>query len=236
MTRLLRDADASAPVSTSRLLPDGVSFPPGPEWPATVRYREIVLRALRRSDKTRWERVRQLNREWLREWDATPPPGSELPPASFGEMARRLNRRGHDGTMLPWAICIDDTYPDQITAARKCTFVGQVTVAGISYGSARWAHIGYWIDEAYAGRGIVPVSVALATDYCFQVLGLHRIEINIRPENHNSLRVVQKLGFRHEGLRPQYLHINGAWRDHEGFALHDDEIPEGVLNRYLAGR
>ncbi|MGH3660059.1 MAG: GNAT family N-acetyltransferase, partial [Micromonosporaceae bacterium] len=99
-------------------------------------------------------------------------------------------------------------------------------------GSARWAQIGYWIDQAYAGRGIMPTAVALACDHCFFVVGLHRIEINIRPENAASLRVVEKLGFRREGVRPRYLHIDGDWRDHAAYALHAEEVPEGVLTRW----
>jgi ribosomal-protein-alanine N-acetyltransferase len=77
--------------------------------------------------------------------------------------------------------------------------------------------------------------VALATDHCFRALGLHRMEICIRPENGPSLRVVEKLGFRYEGLRRRYIHINGLWRDHFCFALVAEEVPEGVLHRWRSG-
>ena len=72
--------------------------------------------------------------------------------------------------------------------------------------------------------------------FCWQVMRLHRIEICIRPENGRSLRVVEKLGFREEGMRPRFLHINGDWRDHRVFALNAEEVPDGLLNRYLADR
>jgi ribosomal-protein-alanine N-acetyltransferase len=111
--------------------------------------------------------------------------------------------------------------------------VGQLTVGGITWGSLRSAHVGYWIDRDFAGRGIVPTAVALATDHCFAI-GLHRVEINIRPENAASRRVVEKLGFRAEGLRPSFLHIDGEWRDHLAFALTQDEVPDGVLARWKA--
>ena len=65
---------------------------------------------------------------------------------------------------------------------------------------------------------------------------MHRMEICIRPENAPSLRVVEKLGFRYEGLRRRYIHINGDWRDHFCFALVAEEIPVGVLRRWLDGR
>jgi len=113
--------------------------------------------------------------------------------------------------------------------------VGQLTVGGISWGSLRSAHIGYWVDQRVAGRGIMPTAVAMATDHCFAT-GLHRIEINIRPENVASRRVVEKLGFRPEGLRPRYLHIDGDWRDHLSFALTVDEVPGGLVARWNASQ
>ncbi|MEK9665298.1 MAG: GNAT family protein, partial [Candidatus Nanopelagicales bacterium] len=114
--------------------------------------------------------------------------------------------------------------------------LGQVTVGGIARGSLQSAYIGYWIDQRYAGRGIMPTAVAMATDHCFIAGGLHRVEINIRPENAASLRVVEKLGFRNEGMRERYLHIDGGWRDHVTFALCAEEVPEGLLARWQAVR
>jgi ribosomal-protein-alanine N-acetyltransferase len=67
------------------------------------------------------------------------------------------------------------------------------------------------------------------------VLHLHRMEICIRPENGPSLRVVEKLGFRYEGLRRRFIHINGEWRDHYSFALVAEEVPRGVLRRWREG-
>jgi ribosomal-protein-alanine N-acetyltransferase len=70
-------------------------------------------------------------------------------------------------------------------------FVGQVTVSNIVRGSAQFASIGYWIDQQCAGRGIMPRAVAMAIDHCLTTAGLHRVEVCIRPENTNSLRVVE---------------------------------------------
>ena len=114
--------------------------------------------------------------------------------------------------------------------------VGQLTVAGITWGSMCSGHVGYWVDREVAGRGVMPTAVALAVDHCFRSVGLHRIEVCIRPENGPSRRVVEKLGFREEGLRPRYLHIDGAWRDHLVFALTAEEVPEGLLSRWHQAR
>lgn len=201
-------------------------------WPVQLRHGEVVLRPLRRRDRRAWDEVRGYNRDWLLPWEATAPPGADPGPPTFGALVRALDAQGRNGQGLPWTLCWDEGGDDP----DRARVVGQVTVSGISRGSAQFAQIGYWIDRRAAGRGLVPTGVALATDYCFATLGLHRIEIAIRPENGNSLRVVEKLGFRYEGLRPAYLHINGAWRDHEVFALHAEEVPGGVLARWEAAR
>ena len=76
---------------------------------------------------------------------------------------------------------------------------------------------------------VIPTALALAGDHALGTLGLHRIEVNIRPENTASLAVVRKLGFRREGLRPHYLHIAGAWRDHVSFALTTEDLAGETL-------
>lgn len=137
-------------------------------------------------------------------------------------MVRRLRAEAREGRSLPFALVVDGA------------FAGQVTVGGISRGSLLGAYVGYWIDERFAGQGVMPTAVALVTDHCFTEVGLHRVEINIRPENTASLRVVQKLGFRQEGIRERYLHIDGDWRDHLTFALCAEDVPQGLLARRLA--
>lgn len=143
---------------------------------------------------------------------------------TFGAMVRSQRQQARQGSLLPYIV------------EAEGRLVGQVTVGGITWGSLCSGHIGYWIDRAVAGRGIMPTAVALATDHCFTVLGLHRIEVNIRPENAASLRVVEKLGFREEGLRKSFLHIDGQWRNHRSFALTADEVPGGLVARWLESR
>ena len=110
-----------------------------------------------------------------------------------------------------------------------------MTVNNIVRGSAQFASLGYWIDRAYAGRGVMPRAVAMTIDHAFGAGGLHRIEIAIRPENTHSLRVVEKLGLREVGYAPRFLHIDGAWRDHLLVALTVEEI-EGSVTGGLVQR
>ncbi|WP_026551915.1 GNAT family protein [Arthrobacter sp. H20] len=194
-------------------------------WPVTLETDNLVLRPVRLRDKKEWSAVRQRNAQWLAPWEASnPAPGGYLP--SYPEMVRSLRKQARGATGLPFLIT------ERSAHLRATAIVGQLTVSTIVWGSAMSATLGYWVDRERAGRGIAPTAVALATDYCFQSLGLHRMEINIRPENAASLRVVEKLGFRNEGLRRNYLHIAGEWADHLSFALTREEAPQGLLVRW----
>ena len=103
-------------------------------------------------------------------------------------------------------------------------FIGQITLGGIVFGAMRGAHIGYWIDQRYANRGFTTKAVSLLTDFGLSDLALHRIEINLRPENEASKRVAEKSGYIFEGMHPRYLHIDGAWRDHATYVKENPRI------------
>jgi len=122
-----------------------------------------------------------------------------------------LKNAGRRGTMLPFMI----VYGGRL--------VGQMNVSNVVHGALRSCTVGYWVDEIVAGRGIAPTALALVIDHCFGAVGLHRVEVDIRPENIPSLRVVEKLGLRREGFYERFLDIDGAWRDHVAFAITFEE-------------
>jgi len=188
----------------------------------TLRDGRTTIRPIRLRDAKALERELDENRGWLRKWEATNPHG----PMNFDVRAsiRGLQQNARAGLGLPFVIEHDGE------------LAGQLNVSSIAYGSLSSATIGYWVSERFAGKGLTPTAVALATDHCFYSVGLHRMEICIRPENEPSLRVVEKLGFRYEGLRRRYIHINGDWRDHFCFGLTVEEVPAGVLGRWRSGR
>ena len=188
-------------------------------WPAWLSSDAVSLRPLTYGDARAWRETRRANAAWLRPWDATAPPGSNARPSSFRSLVWRLHRQARAGTTYPFAVEVDGR------------FAGQVTVNNIVRGSAQFASIGYWIDQRFAGRVIMPLAVAMAIDHCFLLSGLHRIEIAIRPENVNSLRVVEKLGIKECGMAPRYLHIDGDWRDHKLFGITSEECPGGLTKR-----
>lgn len=187
----------------------------------TLSDEHVTIRPIRLRDARTLENELLGNRAWLRRWEASNPYG----PTGFDVKAsiRALQAHARSGGGIPFAMECDGE------------FAGQLNVSGITYGSLSSATLGYWVAERFAGRGVTPTAVALATDHCFFTLGLHRMEICIRPENAPSLRVVQKLGFRYEGLRRRYIHINGEWADHFCFALVVEEVRGGVLRRWKSG-
>ena len=185
-------------------------------------HEDVRLRLVRMKDAKALETLLLEHRSWLRPWEATNPYAPNV--WDTRGMLRSLIRALDDRSGLPFVI------------EHQGKVVGQINVANILHGSVSSAIIGYWIAPTVAGKGITPTAVALVSDYLFNVVGLHRIEIDIRPENAASLRVVQKLGYRFEGLKQRYIHINGAWRDHYVFALTHEEVPKGVLNRWLRGQ
>lgn len=189
------------------------------DWPVRLVDGELVLRPLSTRDHDAWRRARQRNAAWLVPWDATVPPGGEARPTSFRQLVRRLSKQARQGVTYPFALEVDGR------------FAGQVTVNNVVRGSAQFASVGYWIDKDVAGRGLMPRAVAMVVDHCFTAVGLHRIEIAIRPENSNSLRVVEKLEIREVGYAPRYLHIDGDWRDHRLYAITREEVPQGLLHR-----
>ncbi|WP_204163483.1 GNAT family N-acetyltransferase [Nocardioides gilvus] len=188
-------------------------------WPVVLRDAELVLRPIQVADGWEWSRVRLRNADWLQPWEATVPPGAGPGPTTFRELVRGLQRAARAGRMMPFVIEVEGR------------LVGQVTVNNVVRGSAQFASIGYWVDRDVAGRGLVPRAVALAIDHCFEGAGLHRVEICIRPENSNSLRVVEKLGLHEVGFAPAFLHIDGAWRDHRIYAVTTEEVAGSMLQR-----
>ncbi len=171
--------------------------------------------------------MRLANERWLAPWEATKP-GVAWPerhgPGTFAPMLRALRRQARNGTAMPFFITVDGVLS------------GQVTLGPIVRGAMNSAAVGYWVDERVAGRGVMPTALALLVDHSFGMGGLHRVAADIRPENTASRRVVEKLGFREEGLHRRLLHIDGAYRDHLTFAVTAEDVPEGMLRRWRSVR
>ena len=190
------------------------------DWPLTLREGELELRPIRYRDKPVWGQVRRINRDWLTPWEATLPAIHATAKApslnSFYGMVRFNNREARAMRALTLGIWIRD--------GKSSRFIGQITLGGLIFGAYRGGHIGYWIDQRYSGQGLMSWAVRMLTDYAFEVLQLHRIEINMRPENEPSQKVAKNAGYSLEGTRKNYLHIDGAWRDHLSYVRENPKI------------
>jgi ribosomal-protein-alanine N-acetyltransferase len=195
---------------------------PHPGWPARLASGPVEVHPLRRRDAADWSRLRLANEEWLSPWEPTAavPWRERHAPSAYREMRRALGRRARHGTTLPFAIRVDGR------------LAGQITVDNIVRGALRSGFLGYWIAPEVAGRGMASLAVALVCDHAFGPAGLHRLQADIRPENLRSQRLVERLGFRREGLLRRYLDIAGDWRDHLSYALLAEDVPEGAVTRW----
>ena len=182
----------------------------------------MELHPLRRGDAAEWTRLRVANESWLSQWEPSHALGwreRHTPPA-YRAMRRAVLRRANQGTSLPFAVRVDGR------------LAGQVTIDNVVRGALRAGYLGYWLDRDVAGRGMASLAVALVCDHAFREVGLHRLQADIRPENGPSQRLVERLGFRREGLLRRLLDIDGDWRDHYAYALLAEDAPGGVLARW----
>jgi ribosomal-protein-alanine N-acetyltransferase len=103
--------------------------------------------------------------------------------------------------------------------------VGRLQLTGITLGPFLNAHVGYFVSERHNGKGYATDALRQAVDAAFGPLELHRVQAAAIPRNVPSIRVLEKAGFREEGLALRYLQINGAWEDHRLYAVTAEEWP-----------
>jgi [ribosomal protein S5]-alanine N-acetyltransferase len=193
-----------------------------PGWPAILTAGPVTLRPPRRRDSAEWSRIRLGAEDWLSQWEATSSATWQQrnSRSEFQRSVSAMRSAARVGAMLPFML----VYGDRV--------VGQMNVSNVVRGALKSCTVGYWIDPAVAGRGITPTALAMLIDHCLGPVGLHRVEVDIRPENTASLRVVQKLGLRQEGYYERFLDIGGGWRDHIAFAITTEEVRgSSVLSR-----
>ncbi|MGL4307140.1 MAG: GNAT family N-acetyltransferase [Mycobacteriaceae bacterium] len=188
--------------------------------PLKVSAGAVSLRPVRLRDAQAWSRVRTKDKLLLQPWEPTADLEWETRhhvtawPALFSGLRAEARR----GVMVPMVIELDGR------------FAGQLTVGNIVRGALKSAWIGYWVDSDVTGAGVATGAVALGLDYCYARLGLHRVEATVRPENVASRTVLNKVGFREEGLLKRYLDVDGAWRDHLLMAKTIEEVTGSVAD------
>jgi ribosomal-protein-alanine N-acetyltransferase len=190
--------------------------------------RRVRLRPLREDDYEAWSEVRTRCRDWLLPWEPRPA-GAPYPSEDRTTFTTRCSMRERERQL-------GTGYGFGIFAMGR--FVGEVNISSVTRGAFQNAYVGYWVDQAQAGRGYVPESCVLLFRFAFEEIGLHRLQISIIPRNRPSRRVAQKLWLRGEGIALRYLEIDGRWEDHVRYALTAEEWVERrdrYSRQWLAG-
>ncbi len=178
----------------------------------------VMLRPLRVDDWDAWREVRLRCREWLERWEPRSEPGSADPALereAFRARCGAWDRQRHFDAAYGFGLFLLDG-----------RFAGEVSLGSVQRGPFQMGYVGYWIDEALAGRGYVPEGVVLMMRHAFDALQLHRLEAAIVPRNEASRRVAEKLGLRDEGTAVRFLQIQGVYEDHVRYAITAEEWRE----------
>jgi len=184
-----------------------------------------AIRAVEPADVDELLELRLRNREFLAPWDP-------LRPASFFTRAGQADwiamqtRAWADDRGYGFVI-LDTEEDDRI--------VGGINLFNVVRSARQSAGVGYWVDEAAGGRGHATAAVRLVAAFAFEHLGLHRLEPAVMPRNVRSNRVMEKAGFRREGLAVRYLRIAGVWEDHWLYAMTAEDFA-AQKGRERAGR
>ncbi|MDX6658464.1 MAG: hypothetical protein QOH62_3257 [Solirubrobacteraceae bacterium] len=168
-----------------------------------------AIRAPLATDLPELVESRMRNRAFLGEWEPTREESFFTPAGQARELALD-DAAWRTATGFPFAV---------LDAGAGDRLIGRVALANVVRGVWQNATLGYWISEDAGGRGHATTAVGLVLRFAFEVAGLHRVQPAIMPRNVRSRRVVEKCGFRHEGVALRYLRINGAWEDHDMYAM-----------------
>ena len=184
--------------------------------PAPIRLygRRVTLRPLVPPDFAEWSEVRRRNEAWLTPWEPRRPPAVLDPSLNRDAFQARCAARDRDGAAgiaYGFGVFVDHRLS------------GEVNLNHVVRGAMQSGVIGYWIDQARAGRSLIAESVVVVCAFAFEQLDLHRIEICIVPRNRNSRRVMEKLAIREEGIAQRFLEINGVWEDHVRYGITVEE-------------
>ena len=172
----------------------------------------LFLRTPSLADYLAWADLRAESRAFLTPWEPTWP-ADDLTRTAFRRRVRRYQSE----------IREDHAYPFFVFRQPDYALLGGITLSNISRGMTQTATVGYWMGERHAGRGSMTRAVRALVPFAFGALHLHRLEAACLPHNSASMRLLEKTGFRREGLARGLVCINGRWQDHIVYALLSDD-------------
>lgn len=161
----------------------------------------VRVRVLRRSDAERMAAAYQRNREHLAPWE----------PLRAEEFFTAAGQAASIESKVAFFIAGSDVPLVLLDGER---IIGVINLSGIVRGPFLSAHLGYWVDQEFNGRGIGSAAVEFAIESARSELGLHRLQASTLPHNAGSQKILKRAGFEEIGLAPAYLKIAGSWQDH----------------------
>jgi len=144
------------------------------------------------------------NREHHRPWDPPRPEGFETE-GYWRDRLERARAEQAEGAAVRLFLAEKAAAPQ---------ILGAINFTGITRGPFQACRVGYSLDLAAVGRGLMSEALRAAIAHMFEHEGLHRVEANYVPTNERSGRLLRRLGFLVEGYARDYLFVGGAWRDH----------------------
>jgi len=169
---------------------------------------KTLLRSPVERDWRAYAEIRAASRKFLEPWEPTWPNDALSRDAFY----RRLNRYASD-----WRN--DTGYSMFLFDRESSALVGGISLSNVRRGVAQCGTLGYWMGEAYAGKGYMSEGLRLLLDFSFEELSLHRVEAACLPHNEPSRRLLLGSGFSEDGYARKYLRIRGVWQDHLLFSL-----------------
>ena len=174
----------------------------GRRRPLRLETERMVLRLPIHTDFQPWVDLRVESRAFLCPWEPVWAP-DHLSRKSFTNRVYWAQRASRNGTALPLFL-----------SRRDGELLGAITLDNIRRGPAQSATIGYWIGQRFARQGYMREAIGTLVHHTFTQLDLSRIEAACLPENTASRGVLERSGFKYEGVAQSYLQINGRWRNH----------------------
>jgi ribosomal-protein-alanine N-acetyltransferase len=186
-------------------------------WPA-LRGERVLLRPPELEDHLAWATLRRESEAFLAPWE---------PSWARDHLAARAFRE-----RVSWAaraIAEGKAYPLFATRVEDGALLGAATLDNVRRGPAMAATLGYWIGERHARQGYMSEALEALRAFAFGELELSRLEAACLPENVASRALLERVGFREEGVAEAYLQIDGRWRTHLLYAcLREDRRSGGV--------
>ena len=154
------------------------------------------------------------NRAHFARWDPPTADSFYTPEAQSTRVALGITAFQNDTAYRYWLIDATKCGGARLPSS-DVEVIGSLHFSQVSRGAFQSAMLGYALDEAHVGQGLMTEAILAGLEEMFSPrVNLHRVQAAYRPENLRSGRVLERLGFRQEGLAPDYLFIDGAWRDH----------------------